>query len=70
MGRRPYLAHNYYGFKNGNYLRTYDDIGTVKVEHDVNGHITLRNQVRYANYVRDALITEAQIPAGVTWPLR
>jgi len=60
-GPPPVPRHNYYGFKNGNYLRTYDDIGTVRVEHDVNSHITLRNQVRYANYVRDVLITEAQI---------
>ena len=65
-GPAPVARNNYYGFKNGNYLRTYDDIGTAKVEHDVNSHITLRNQVRYANYVRDVLITEAQIPAGVT----
>ncbi len=65
-GPAPVPHNNYYGFKNGNYLRTYDDIGTVKVEHDVNSRVTLRDQVRYANYVRDALITEAQIPAGVT----
>jgi catecholate siderophore receptor len=65
-GPAPVPHNNYYGFKNGNYLRTYDDIGTAKVEHDVNSHITLRDQVRYANYVRDALITEAQIPSGVT----
>src|SRR5579862_6631227 len=65
-GPAPVPHNNYYGFKNGNYLRTYDDIGTVKVEHDLNSRVTLRDQVRYANYVRDALITEAQIPAGVT----
>lgn len=65
-GPPPVDRSNYYGFKDGNYLRTYDDIGTAKVEHDVNSHITLRNQVRYANYVRDVLITEAQIPAGTT----
>ncbi|MEI9972235.1 MAG: hypothetical protein WDO73_09375 [Ignavibacteriota bacterium] len=65
-GPAPVDRTNYYGFKNGNYLRTYDDIGTAKVEHDVNQHITIRDQVRYANYKRDALITEAQVPAGVT----
>jgi catecholate siderophore receptor len=65
-GPAPVPHNDYYGFKNGNYLRTYDDIGTAKVEHDVNSHITLRDQVRYANYARDALITEAQIPAGTT----
>jgi catecholate siderophore receptor len=65
-GPAPVPQHNYYGFQNGNYLRTYDDIGTVKVEHDVNRHITFRDQIRYANYVRDVLITEPQIAAGVT----
>ncbi|MGH9648268.1 MAG: TonB-dependent siderophore receptor [Bryobacteraceae bacterium] len=65
-GPAPVAHNNYYGFANGNYLRTYDDIGTAKVEHDGNKHITVRDQVRYAHYVRDALITEAQIPAGVT----
>ena len=58
--------NNYYGFKNGNYLRTYDDIGTAKLEHDVNRHVTVRDQVRYANYVRDARITEPQLVAPVT----
>ena len=67
-GAAPVPRQDYYGFKNGNYLRTYDDIGTARVEHDVNRRVTLRDQVRYANYVRDALITEAQIPTGVTLP--
>ena len=57
---------NYYGFQNGNYLRTYDDIGTAKVEHDFHRHFTLRDQVRYANYVRDVLITEPQIATPIT----
>jgi catecholate siderophore receptor len=65
-GPAPVDRNNYYGFQNGNYLKTYDDIGTAKVEHDVNSKVKVRDQVRYANYVRDALITEAQIPAGVT----
>ena len=50
--------NNYYGLEDGNFLRTYDDIGTVKVEHDVNDKVMVRDQVRYAHYVRDALITE------------
>jgi len=65
-GPAPVAHNNYYGFRNDSYLRTYDDIGTAKVEHDVSSHLTLRNQVRYANYVRDVLVTEAQVPAGVT----
>lgn len=52
---------NYYGLQNANYLRTYDNIGTVKLEHDVNDQVTIRDQVRYANYVRDVLITEPQL---------
>ncbi len=37
----------------------------MKLEHDVNDNITVRNQVRYANYVRDVLITEPQLN-GIT----
>ena len=65
-GPAPVNRTNYYGFQNGNYLRTYDDIGTAKVEHDFHRHFTLRDQVRYANYVRDVLITEPQIATPVT----
>lgn len=69
-GPAPVNRDNYYGFADGNFLRTYDDIGTIKAEHDFNRHFTLRNQVRYANYVRDVQITEAQLgtapPSGTT----
>jgi len=65
-GPAPVPRHNYYGFRRGNYLRTYDDIGTVKAEHDFSAHFQLRDQARYASYARDALITEAQVPPGVT----
>jgi len=65
-GAAPVNRENYYGFQNGNYLRTYDDIGTAKVEHDFHRNITLRDQLRYANYVRDVLITEPQIISSVT----
>jgi catecholate siderophore receptor len=66
----PVNRHNYYGFQNGNFLRTYDDIGTAKIEHDVNSHFTLRDQIRYANYVRDVQITEPQVlNASLSTPL-
>ncbi len=65
-GPAPVNRTNYYGFADGNYLRTYDDIGSAKVEHDFNPNIAIRNQVRYANYVRDVLITEPQIATPVT----
>jgi catecholate siderophore receptor len=60
-GPAPVNRDNFYGFAKGNFLRTYDDIGTIKAEHDFNGHITLRDQLRYANYIRDVQITEPQL---------
>ncbi len=69
-GPAPVNRSNYYGFADGsNFLRTYDDIGTVRAEHDLNGHVTIRNQVRYANYVRDAQITEPQLLAPASGPI-
>ena len=65
-GPAPVPHENYYGFRDGNYLRTYDDIGTVRTEHTFTPRVAARNQVRFASYVRDALITEAQIATGVT----
>ena len=52
---------NYCGLAGANYFRAYDDIGTAKLEHDINSKVTIRDQVRYANYIRDALITEPQL---------
>jgi catecholate siderophore receptor len=69
-GPAPVNRHNYYGLENSNYLRTYDDIGTTKVEHDFNSKISVRNQLRYANYARNVLITEPRINnATLTTPL-
>jgi catecholate siderophore receptor len=62
----PVDRHNYYGFADGNYLRTRDNIATLRAEHDFNANISIRNQTRYARYSRDVLITEPQIPAGTT----
>ena len=62
----PVNRRNYYGFANGNFLRTYDDVGTVKLEHDLGAGATIRNQARSANYLRDVQITESRVPAAVT----
>jgi protein TonB len=43
------------------YLRTHVDAPTVKIAHDVNDGLTLRDQFRYANYIRSFRITEPQI---------
>ena len=55
------LRHNYYGFPNNNYLRTNDDILTLRVGHDFSPSATLRTIARAANYPRSAQITEPQI---------
>jgi catecholate siderophore receptor len=67
----PVNRHNYYGLRNGNFLRTYDDVGTLKLEHDFNDSITLHEQLRFNNGTRNVLITEAAIPSTVrlTTPL-
>ncbi len=70
-GPAPVSRNNYYGFENGgNYLRTRDNIATIRAEHDFGSHFTLRNQSRYARYDRDVRITEPQAilttTAGVT----
>ena len=67
-GPAPVERRNYYGFEHGNYLKTTVDMGTVKFEHDVNSHITFRNQARYAHYHRDVRITEPQIDATTLDP--
>jgi catecholate siderophore receptor len=53
--------HNYYGFRDGNFLDTNVNMGTVKAEHDIDGWATLRNSIRYANNERHARITEPQV---------
>jgi catecholate siderophore receptor len=63
----PVPRNNFYGFRDGsNYLRTRDNIATARVEHDLNSHISIRNQSRYARYDRDVQISEPQILGTVT----
>jgi catecholate siderophore receptor len=52
---------NYYGFTNGNFLRTNVDIATAKIEHDLNDAVTLSSRLRYAHYLRQIRVTEPQI---------
>ena len=60
-GPAPVERSNYYGFREGNHLRTDVDIATARVEHDFGSTVTLRNQVRFGHYKRNALITEPRI---------
>jgi catecholate siderophore receptor len=66
-GPAPVSRSNYYGFKENNFLKTDVDIVTVKMEHDFSEALTIRDQLRYGHYTRDAQITEARI-AGTPTP--
>ncbi len=57
----PVPRQKYYGFRDGNYLRTDVDMVTLKVEHDISDWAILRNRARFANNQRDARITEPQL---------
>jgi catecholate siderophore receptor len=55
------IRHSYYGFPDENYLKTNDDILTLKVEHEFSPNVNLHTIARAANYPRQAQITEPQI---------
>lgn len=65
-GPAPVARNNYYGFKNSNFLKTKVDIGTIKVDHQFNESFGIRNQTRYTNYSREALITAPRISGTPT----
>lgn len=67
LGRPAPVARNsYYGF-GSDFLKTWADVLTAKVEHDFSSHVTLRDQIRYASYQRRWRDTEPQpVTTGVT----
>ena len=58
--------HSYFGFRDENYLKTNDDILTLKVQHDFKPGVNLHMIARAANYPRQAQITEPQICSNAT----
>jgi catecholate siderophore receptor len=63
----PVQRRNYYGFSDGsNYFDASADIGTLKIEHDVDATTTIRNLTRAAYYTRKLRVTEPQIPGSAT----
>jgi len=52
---------NYYGFPDANYLKTNDDIVTLRSDHDFKAGVNLHGIARWANYPRQVQITEPQI---------
>ncbi|HWB31573.1 MAG TPA: TonB-dependent receptor [Acidobacteriaceae bacterium] len=57
----PADRHAYFGFPDSNYLRANVDILTGRFDHDFSPLVTLHSIGRWANYARDAQITEPQI---------
>ncbi len=60
-GVAPADRRSYFGFADENYLKTNDDILTLKVGHDFSPNLNLHTIARAANYPRQAQITEPQI---------
>ncbi len=60
----PANRHAYYGFPDANVLKTNDDIITARVDHNFNENASLHSISRWANYPRQAQITEPQICAN------
>jgi catecholate siderophore receptor len=57
----PADRHSYFGFPDQNYLKTSDDIMTLKASHDFSQALEVHMIARAANYPRQAQITEPQI---------
>jgi catecholate siderophore receptor len=53
--------HSYFGFPDANYLRTNDDILTLKANHTFSNNVDVHTIARWANYPRDVQITEPQL---------
>jgi catecholate siderophore receptor len=53
--------HSYFGFPDANYLKTNDDIVTVKANHTFRDNVDVHTTGRWANYPRQVDITEPQI---------
>lgn len=67
----PANGHSYFGFADSDYLRASVDAVTARASHDFTHGVQLRTIARWANYGRNAKITEPQIcsNAGVSVPV-
>lgn len=52
---------NFYGLSGFDYEDTSVDMVTAKIEHDFNETLTVRNQLRYGNFVRDSIVTAPRL---------
>ncbi len=60
-GPSPANRQSYFGFPDENYLKTNDDILTLRVQHEFAPQVEVHTMARAANYPRQAQITEPQI---------
>ena len=56
-GAPPVSYSNWYGYKGINTEEVTADVATLKLEHDLNDWITLRNQARFSTVSRTAIVT-------------
>jgi catecholate siderophore receptor len=61
---RPVDTNNFYGSVGYDFDDVEQESYTARVEHDVNSNLTLRNQTRYNQTHRTAVISTAQSPAS------
>jgi catecholate siderophore receptor len=57
----PADRHSYFGFPDENYLKTNDDVLTLRVQHNFSPNVNVHTIARAGNYPRSAQITEPQI---------
>ena len=57
---------SYFGFPDANYLRTEDDVMTLKANHTFDDGIDVHTIGRWANYARNVQITEPQLCSNVS----
>ena len=61
---QPVDQTNFFGSVNYDYDRVEQENYTARIEHDLNSNTTLRNQTRYNNTHREAVISTVQNPAA------
>ncbi len=62
----PVPRDTYYGFRDRDHEDLTSDIATIKLEHDFNEAITLRNQFRFAHSTRDSIATPPRFASNDT----
>jgi len=53
----PVPRDTFYGYLSRDYEKLTSDVATVKLEHDFNDHLSLRNQFRFGHSTRDSIAT-------------